>query len=172
MGPLEITLIVIAAVFVVGFAIGTMSKPPRRTAGARRHVNGLEEAIGAYVADGYIVTAQAAGAAQLVRRKTFSFPWALIWFLLYGIGLVLYVCWYLAKNDETMYITVEPDGSLRGRGTGEWLLDSTATAVDHSAPPSAAPRPHSDITSVPMVGTPPSNVGTEAPPYDAGHPGG
>jgi capsule polysaccharide export protein KpsE/RkpR len=34
---------------------------------------------------------------QLVKPKKFSFIWALVWFLLFGIGLIVYLLYYGAS---------------------------------------------------------------------------
>lgn len=62
---------------------------------------------------GYRVESRIPTAAQLLRPKKFSFLWALLWFLLFGIGILIYVAYYLAKSDQTMYLEVDDAGKVR-----------------------------------------------------------
>jgi uncharacterized membrane-anchored protein len=48
-----------------------------------------------------------------VRPKKFSFLWALLCFLLFGIGILVYVAYYLAKSDQTVYLEVDDEGKVR-----------------------------------------------------------
>ena len=67
----------------------------------------LQAQINEYARKGYIVQSQTETSAQLVKPKVFSFVWALLWFLLLGIGLLIYILYYLSKNDQTVYLYVE-----------------------------------------------------------------
>jgi hypothetical protein len=51
--------------------------------------------------------------AQLVKPKKFSFIWALVWFLLFGIGLIVYLLYYWGKRDQTVYLAVDERGNIR-----------------------------------------------------------
>jgi uncharacterized BrkB/YihY/UPF0761 family membrane protein len=64
------------------------------------------------VAEGYRVTAETDRSAQLVKPKEFSFIWALIWFLLLGFGVLIYIFYYMAKKDSVVYLSLSPDGTL------------------------------------------------------------
>jgi len=44
--------------------------------------------------------------AQLVRPKKFSFLWATAWFLLCGVGVLVYVFYYMNKKDDQIYLQV------------------------------------------------------------------
>ena len=60
-----------------------------------------------------------------MRPKKFSFLWALLWFLLFGIGILVYVAYYLAKSDQTVYLEVDDAGKVRkswGRHLNIWRL--------------------------------------------------
>ena len=59
-----------------------------------------------YVKRGYRVFSQTDTTAQLVKPKEFSFTSAVLWFLLFGVGLLVYVFYYAAKSDNTAYLTV------------------------------------------------------------------
>ena len=50
---------------------------------------------------------------QLVRPKKFSFIWALLWFLLFGIGIIVYLIYYAAKQDEGRYLEVDEYGAIK-----------------------------------------------------------
>lgn len=64
---------------------------------------------------GFVVTQSTESSVQMTRPKKFSAFWALAWFLLFGVGLAIYIIYYVSKNDDTAYITQAPDGTVRGR---------------------------------------------------------
>ena len=73
----------------------------------------LEEEIAHYMHDGFFVRQRSATTAQLVRPKKFSFIWALLWFLVFGIGIVVYLIYYAAKQDEGRYLEVGEYGAIK-----------------------------------------------------------
>ena len=73
----------------------------------------LQTQINEYVRKGYVVQSQTETSAQLVKPKGFSFFWAFLWFLLLGIGLLIYILYYLSKKDQTVYLYVENGQVLR-----------------------------------------------------------
>jgi uncharacterized membrane protein len=74
----------------------------------------LQAHIDWYVQQGYRVVSQTEASAQLVKPKAFSFVWALLWFLLLGVGLIVYLLYYASKRDKTVYLTVA-DGAVAAR---------------------------------------------------------
>lgn len=74
----------------------------------------LQPRIDMLVRQGWRVVSQSSEGAQLVRPKTFSFLWATAWFLLCGVGVLVYVFYYASKKDEQVYlrapITPSPAG--------------------------------------------------------------
>ena len=68
----------------------------------------LQEHIDWYVRQGYLVVSQTEGSAQLVKPKQFSFIWALFWFLWFGVGVLVYLFYYMAKKDRTVYLKAPP----------------------------------------------------------------
>jgi zinc-ribbon domain len=60
----------------------------------------LDDAIGGYLLRGFFVRLRTPTIAQLVKPKKFSFIWALLWLLLFGIGIIIYLIYYAAKRDE------------------------------------------------------------------------
>ena len=74
----------------------------------------LQNEINDYVRRGFIVQSQTETSAQLVKPKVFSFVWAFIWFLLLGVGVLVYIFYYMSKNDQTVYLSVE-DGKVKSR---------------------------------------------------------
>jgi hypothetical protein len=79
----------------------------------------LDAQVARYVAAGYRVVARTPFTAQLVKPKVFSFAWALVWFLLLAVGFVVYLMYYLSKQDSTVYLTVDLDGTIRTQMSGE-----------------------------------------------------
>lgn len=73
----------------------------------------LEGEIAQYMSDGFFVRQRTAYTAQLVRPKKFSFIWALLWFLVFGIGIVVYLIYYAAKQDEGRYVEVDEYGAVK-----------------------------------------------------------
>jgi hypothetical protein len=78
----------------------------------------LDEAIGGYLLRGFFVRLRTPTTAQLVMPKKFSFIWALLWFLLFGIGIIVYLIYYAAKGDEGVYLQVDEYGNV----TATWQL--------------------------------------------------
>ncbi len=74
----------------------------------------LQNEINDYVRTGFIVQSQTETSAQLLKPKVFSFVWAFIWFLLLGVGVLIYIFYYMSKNDESVYLYVE-DGKVMSR---------------------------------------------------------
>src|SRR5215208_7153894 len=73
----------------------------------------LEEEIAQYMHDGFFVRQRTATTAQLVRPKRFSFVWALLWFLVFGVGIIVYLIYYAAKQDEGRYVEVDEYGAIK-----------------------------------------------------------
>lgn len=93
--------------------------PQELTIEQRRQI--LHSSIAAYTRKGYRIVAQNDASAQLIKSKSFSCLWATIWFLLFGIGILIYLFYYWAKKDEFVYIYVDLFGHIstsdRGRQT-------------------------------------------------------
>jgi hypothetical protein len=78
----------------------------------------LDERIFQYARGGYRVIHRSDYSAQLLRPKRFSFLWAVIWFLFFGIGILVYFAYYFAKKEKTIYIAVTSSGSIRQTAAG------------------------------------------------------
>jgi hypothetical protein len=72
----------------------------------------LDEEVRKYVHRDYRVESRSATTAQMVKPKKFSFFWAFVWFLLFGVGVLIYLFYYYAKKDETAYIEVDGQGKI------------------------------------------------------------
>ncbi len=75
----------------------------------------LQREVTGYIRRGYRVLSQTDTTAQLVKPKTFSFFWAFIWLLALGVGLIVYIIYYMAKKDEQVYIEVDEEGRVKRR---------------------------------------------------------
>lgn len=73
----------------------------------------LEEEVGEYMRCGFFVRHRTETTAQLVKPKKFSFVWALLWFLVFGVGIVVYLIYYAAKRDEGRYVEVNEYGAVK-----------------------------------------------------------
>ena len=63
-----------------------------------------------HIRQGYRVASQTATSAQLVKPKVFSFVWAFFWFLGFGVGILVYLLYYLSKRDKAVYLSVAANG--------------------------------------------------------------
>jgi len=72
----------------------------------------LDEEVGTYMRKGFFVRQRTTTTAQLVRPKRFNFVWAFLWFLLFGVGIVVYLIYYAAKQDEGRYLEVDGHGAV------------------------------------------------------------
>lgn len=80
------------------------SGPATTGQSVEEHRRLLEQQIDGHLQRGYRVVSQTDTAAQLVRPKSFSFIWAMAWFLLCGVGVLVYVFYYASKSDDTVYL--------------------------------------------------------------------
>lgn len=69
--------------------------------------------IAEYSRDGFLVRQRTATTVQLVRPKRFSFIWAFLWLLVFGIGITVYLIYYAAKQDEGRYVEMDEYGEVR-----------------------------------------------------------
>jgi len=72
----------------------------------------LEAEIAAATRAGWAVTTRTDTSATMIKKKKFSWVWAIIWFLLLFIGLLIYLIYYLTKKDQHLFVQVEPDGQV------------------------------------------------------------
>lgn len=75
----------------------------------------LQREINGYLRRGFRVVSQTDTSAQLTKPKSFSFLWAIIWFLALGVGLIVYILYYMAKKDENVYLTIDETGRIQKR---------------------------------------------------------
>jgi uncharacterized membrane protein len=75
----------------------------------------LNKEIARYTKKGFRIIDQTPTSAQLAKPRTFSCLFATLWFLLFGVGLLIYLFWYLAKKDTIVFITVDEQGRVRRR---------------------------------------------------------
>lgn len=78
----------------------------------------LDAEVSRWVGLGYRVQARTPTTAQLVKPKSFSFLWALLWFLVFGVGVLVYLFYYAAKRDSSVYLTVDDGGAVVGQASG------------------------------------------------------
>ncbi len=67
----------------------------------------LEKQISILSQRGYRVTSRTDTTATLVKPKEFSFIWALLWFLVFGIGILIYIFYYMSKKDHVIYLNID-----------------------------------------------------------------
>ena len=72
----------------------------------------LSNEIAKYARTGYQVVTRTETSAQLIKPKEFSFVAAVLWFLLFGIGLLIYLFYYMAKRDQAVYLVISKQGLI------------------------------------------------------------
>lgn len=78
----------------------------------------LQKEINGYLNKGFRVQSQSETTAQLIKPKKFSFLWAILWFFVFGVGLILYLLYYLSKKDQAVYLEVSEAGQVKRNGVG------------------------------------------------------
>ena len=73
----------------------------------------LDREIKRYVKRDFRVVSRTDTTAQLVKPKKFNFLWAILWFLLFGVGLIVYLLYYAGKKDQTVYLEVNERGRIK-----------------------------------------------------------
>ncbi len=66
----------------------------------------LQDEIARRTAQGWEIVSRDPNEAQMRRPKRFSFGWALLWFLLFGVGLFVYLIWHWLKAEQLAYLRV------------------------------------------------------------------
>lgn len=60
-----------------------------------------------YIKEGYEQELRTERELKMIKRKKFSFLWSVLWFLFFGIGLLIYIFYYMSKKDEIIYIRID-----------------------------------------------------------------
>jgi hypothetical protein len=129
----------------------------------------LDQTIGSFIAQGFVVMSRTAAGATLFKKKEFSVLWLVVGLILCVFPLLIYLIIYATQSDQMVEIRVvpgnnagqlSPDGRYRWDGT-RWV------AIERLAP---------DPTN---VGLPPSVAEVVSPPSpeadakgEGGAPGG
>lgn len=88
----------------------------------------LQRMIARYTRYGYRLDSETETSASMVRPKKFSFLPALLWFLLFGVGILIYIFWYMSRSDDTIYLHTE-GGRVRVDGLGWFDSKSPGTRL-------------------------------------------
>lgn len=75
----------------------------------------LDQELGEWSRRGYRVVSRTDTTAQLVKPKRFSCLWATLWFLVFGVGFLIYLFYYASKKDSVIYLEVDPLGRVLAR---------------------------------------------------------
>ena len=67
----------------------------------------LQDTIEDHVSRGFTISSQTETTAEMVRAKEFNLLPALLWALVFLIGVLVYVFYYMYKSDETIFIRVQ-----------------------------------------------------------------
>lgn len=100
----------------------------------------LQREIQKYAALGFFVVHQTETTAQLRKPKQFNILAALVLgVVLFIVGAILYVFWYMAQKDALVYLSVDHEGVVHATGTGVTAITKPrnsweAWAVDKSVP--------------------------------------
>jgi hypothetical protein len=87
----------------------------------------LGRAVADYSRQGFRIVSRTDTTAQLSKPKEFSVLWATLWFLVFGIGVLIYVFYYMGKKDEIVYLEVGPDGAVVDYGRPQPISGPTQT---------------------------------------------
>jgi hypothetical protein len=90
----------------------------------------LEAEIAQYMSEGFFVRQRTATTAQLVRPKRFSFIWALLWFLVFGIGIVVYLIYYAPSRMRAATLRLTSTERSKPRGRYATFSSSSLVATD------------------------------------------
>lgn len=104
----------------------TASAPGEKTLEERQAL--LQREISSYVSRGFRVVSQTQITAQLVKPKKFSCLVAIICLILAVLPFILYLLYYLAKRDETVYLEVNPQGRIVSSGNSISSMPSVVGA--------------------------------------------
>lgn len=111
-----ILAMVVLFVFNVYSCIMNMVAEKGAISGANSVEGGAKKKIDALVAKmakiGFMVHHREDEQIQLKRKKSFSFFAALSWFLLFGVGLIIYLIYYMSKRDTMRTFTYAEDEGL------------------------------------------------------------
>lgn len=66
----------------------------------------LDKLVEHFALAGYQVIHRTENQVQLLKKKTFSFVWAFLWLLIFGVGLIVYIIYYLSKRDDIKTFTL------------------------------------------------------------------
>jgi len=69
-----------------------------------------------YTNNGYKIVERDRLGIQLFKKKKFSYLSAFLWFLLLGVGLVIYILYYLLRGDHNEIIEVDDNYKVKPEG--------------------------------------------------------
>jgi hypothetical protein len=72
----------------------------------------LDREVMRQIKRGYNVQMRTDTTAQLVKPKQLNFLAALLWFLIAGVGLVVYLLFHWGQREKSVYIEVDPAGKI------------------------------------------------------------
>lgn len=75
----------------------------------------LDDQIERFAALGWRLATRTPMAAQMVKPKQFSAVAAILWLLVCGVGVLVYLFLYLAQQDQMVMLTVREDGQVGGQ---------------------------------------------------------
>lgn len=83
----------------------------------------LDQEIAHYSRRGFTVLSRTETSASLHKPKRFHFALFVLGLLAFGVPGLLYLAWYLAQRDESLYLSVDASGRVQRHG-GKWTLGS------------------------------------------------
>ena len=72
----------------------------------------LLEEIERYSQRGYRVASQTSHTAQLIQPKQFNILLAIFGLLFWGVGLLIYIVFFLAQKEKTVFLKVDDAGNI------------------------------------------------------------
>ena len=74
----------------------------------------LEAQVQEMTRQGYIVTSRTESQVHLMRPKKFSAVWAILWFLVCGVGVLVYIFYWMGKRDDIVMLSRAEGSNISG----------------------------------------------------------
>jgi hypothetical protein len=85
--------------------------------------NSLDDAMTAFHRRGYRVVYRDATTVQLIKPRRFNTWAALAWFLVFSVGAVLYIIYFLGQHEKLILLTLNEAGAVQ-------VVDDAPTDAD------------------------------------------
>ena len=77
--------------------------------------------IDIYSKDGFTVNNLSDTKIQFKKGKSFSLFWATLWLLVFLVGLLVYIFYYMSKSDDIVTVTLDPSNCKKDEKKDDML---------------------------------------------------